>query len=76
MGPVTTPGDFTWTATPADKLTFAIDTLVNPTTVGTDIARPMADFDPSQRLHLAGGAMDRELRGSDRRGFPRCGHHV
>jgi fibronectin-binding autotransporter adhesin len=46
-GTLTTPGNFTWTATPADKLTFAIDTLVNPTTVGTDIAGPMADFDPS-----------------------------
>ena len=31
-------GDFVWTATPADKLTVAIDTLVNPTTVGTDVA--------------------------------------
>jgi hypothetical protein len=48
MGIVTTPGDFTWTATPADKLTFAIDTLVNPTTVGSDIAGPMADFDPTR----------------------------
>jgi fibronectin-binding autotransporter adhesin len=45
-GPVTTLGDFTWTATQADKLTIAIDTLINPTTVGTDIAGPMADFDP------------------------------
>jgi autotransporter-associated beta strand protein len=47
-GPLTSPGDFTWTATPTDKLTFAIDTLVNPTTVGTDIAGPMADFDPTR----------------------------
>ena len=46
VGSTTTPGDFTWTATPSDKLTFAIDTLVNPTTVGTDIAGSMADFDP------------------------------
>jgi hypothetical protein len=46
-GPSTT-GDFTWTATPPDKLTFAIDTLMNPTTVGTDVAGPMADFDPHQ----------------------------
>jgi hypothetical protein len=48
VGPVTTPGDFTWTATPANKLTFAIDTLVNPTTVGTDLPGMMADFDATQ----------------------------
>jgi fibronectin-binding autotransporter adhesin len=41
-------GDFTWTATPSDKLTVAIDTLVNPTTVGIDVAGPMADFDPTR----------------------------
>jgi hypothetical protein len=46
VGSTTTPGNFNWTATPSDKLTFAIDTLVNPTMVGTDIAGPMADFDP------------------------------
>jgi hypothetical protein len=39
-GAVTSRGDFTWTATPADKLTVALDTLVNPTTVGTDVAGP------------------------------------
>ena len=48
VGTVTTSGDFTWTATPGDKLTVAIDTLVNPTTVGDDIAGPMADFDPTR----------------------------
>jgi autotransporter-associated beta strand protein len=48
VGGQTTTGDFTWTATPADKLTFAIDTLVNPTTVGNDVAGPMADFDPTK----------------------------
>jgi PEP-CTERM motif len=37
-----------WTATPTDKLTVAIDTLANPTTVGTDVAGAMADFDPSR----------------------------
>jgi hypothetical protein len=42
-----TSGDFTWTATPTGKLTAAIDTLVNPTTVGTDVAGQMADFDPN-----------------------------
>jgi hypothetical protein len=43
-----TTGNFTWTATPAGKLTVALQTLVNPTTVGQDVAGPMADFDPSQ----------------------------
>ena len=46
VGSVDYSGDFTWTATPSQKLTFAIDTLVNPTTVGTDVAGMMADFDP------------------------------
>jgi autotransporter-associated beta strand protein/T5SS/PEP-CTERM-associated repeat protein len=46
VGSTTTSGNFTWTATPTDKLTVAIDTLINPTTVGTDVAGPMADFDP------------------------------
>jgi autotransporter-associated beta strand protein len=43
-----TSGDFTWTATAADKLTVSIETLVNPTTVGVDVAGPMADFDPTR----------------------------
>ena len=47
VGSTTTTGDFTWTASPADRLTFAIDTLVNPTRVGTDVAGQMADFDPT-----------------------------
>jgi hypothetical protein len=45
IGAVTTPGDFTWTADVAHPLTVHLDTLVNPTTVGTDIAGPMSDFD-------------------------------
>ncbi len=48
LGTGTTPGSFTWTATPASPLTVAIDTLVNPTMSGTDVAGPMADFDPNQ----------------------------
>ena len=48
MGSTTTSGDFTWTATPNFPLTIALDTLVNPTTVGTDVPGQMADFDPSQ----------------------------
>jgi hypothetical protein len=42
------PGDCAWTADPAHALTFHFDTLVNPTTVGTDVAGPMADFDPTK----------------------------
>ncbi len=48
LGAATSSGNFTWTATPSNPLTVAIDTLVNPTTVGTDLAGPMADFDPNQ----------------------------
>jgi fibronectin-binding autotransporter adhesin len=48
VGSITTPGDFAWTADPGHKLTFALQTLVNPTTVGTDVAGPMADFDPTR----------------------------
>jgi hypothetical protein len=48
-GWVATSGDFAWTAAPANKLTFAIDTFVNPTTVGTDVPGPMADFDTNIR---------------------------
>jgi autotransporter-associated beta strand protein len=43
-----TSGDFVWTADPTNKLTFAIDTLVNPTTVGTDLPGLMANFDPTK----------------------------
>ncbi len=43
-----TSGNFTWTATPSNPLTVAIDTLVNPTMSGTDVAGPMANFDPSK----------------------------
>jgi hypothetical protein len=39
-------GDFNWTATPADKLTVSVDTLINPTTVGIDVPGPMDHFDP------------------------------
>src|SRR5205823_3889048 len=42
------PGDFVWTATPAARLTVAIDTLLNPTTVGVDVPGPMDQFDPVQ----------------------------
>jgi hypothetical protein len=41
-------GDFAWSADASRPLTMHLDTLVNPTTVGTDIAGPMADFDPAK----------------------------
>jgi autotransporter-associated beta strand protein len=44
----TTSGDFTWTATAANKLTVSLDTLVNPTLSGTDPTGVMANFDPTQ----------------------------
>jgi autotransporter-associated beta strand protein len=47
IGPMTTSGDFVWGADSAHPLAVAIDTLVNPTTVGTDVAGPMANFDTS-----------------------------
>jgi hypothetical protein len=47
VGPVTTGGDIAVTDS-VHPLVIAIDTLVNLTTVGTDVAEPMADFDPSQ----------------------------
>jgi fibronectin-binding autotransporter adhesin len=48
VGSMTSGGNFAWTATPTAPLTVAIDTLINPTTVGTDVAGPMADFDPTR----------------------------
>ena len=48
VGGTTTTGDFAWTADAARPLTVHLDTLVNPTTVGTDVAGPMADFDPTK----------------------------
>jgi hypothetical protein len=47
-GATTTPGDFTWTSTPADKLTVSLQTLLNPTTVGVDVPGMMDHFDPTR----------------------------
>jgi autotransporter-associated beta strand protein len=41
-------GDFTWTATAADKLVISIETLLNPTTVGLDAPGPMDHFDATR----------------------------
>jgi hypothetical protein len=46
IGSTTTSGNFDWTADPVNKLNFVLQTLANPTTVGNDVAGPMADFDP------------------------------
>jgi autotransporter-associated beta strand protein len=48
VGSAATPGDFTWTADASHPLFVHLDTLVNPTTVGTDISGPMTDFDPAK----------------------------
>jgi fibronectin-binding autotransporter adhesin len=47
VGSTATPADFVWGADSAHPLTVAIDTLVNPTTIGTDVAGPMDHFDLS-----------------------------
>jgi autotransporter-associated beta strand protein len=47
-GAAPTTGDFTWTATPNDKLTISLETLVNPTTVGVDVPGLMDHFDPTR----------------------------
>src|SRR5207248_2111684 len=41
-------GDFGWTADAAHKVTVNLQTLVNPTTPGNDVAGSMANFDPTQ----------------------------
>jgi hypothetical protein len=45
----TSSGDLVWTATsqPGQQFQLALQTLMNPTTVGSDNPGPMADFDPS-----------------------------
>jgi autotransporter-associated beta strand protein len=60
VGSIVTPGDFAWAANADHPLTVHLDTLVNPTTVGTDVAGPMADFDATKpyswpAVHWAGG---------------------
>ena len=45
---LTMPGDFTWTATPADGMSVALDTIFGPSTADVDSPAAMANFDPSQ----------------------------
>jgi hypothetical protein len=46
----TSPGSLTWTATPTagNQFQFAVQTLLNPTTIGSDNPGPMANFNPAQ----------------------------
>ena len=55
---------------PADKLTVALETLLNPTTVGVDVPGPMDHFDPSRSYTLAGRRVDRQLFRPGRCGGP------
>ncbi|HEY1381796.1 MAG TPA: autotransporter-associated beta strand repeat-containing protein [Gemmataceae bacterium] len=48
IGSAVTSGNFAWAADPAHKLTVALQTLVNPTTAGNDVAGQMANFDPTK----------------------------
>jgi hypothetical protein len=43
-----TAGDFGWAATADAPVTVSLQTLANPTTEGSDVAGPMANFDPTQ----------------------------
>jgi autotransporter-associated beta strand protein len=43
-----TPGDVTWTATPASPLQVSLATIINPSGDGDDTPGPMANFDPSR----------------------------
>jgi autotransporter-associated beta strand protein len=40
--------DFSWAADAEHKLTVDLKTLTNPTTIGNDVAGPMANFDPTK----------------------------
>jgi fibronectin-binding autotransporter adhesin len=43
-----TSGNFTWTADASDPLTISLETLLDPTTSGTDPTGLMANFHPNQ----------------------------
>jgi hypothetical protein len=46
-------GSFLWTADAANKLTMSLQTLINPTTVGSDPSGLMDNFDPTQSYSWA-----------------------
>jgi T5SS/PEP-CTERM-associated repeat protein/autotransporter-associated beta strand protein len=48
LGLTSTAGNFSFTADAGHKVTVALDTLVDPTTVGTDVPGQMSNFDPSK----------------------------
>ena len=48
LGSPSSPGDFVWTATTANKLTVALDTIVSSPDVDSDALAPMANFDPTK----------------------------
>ncbi|CAN5198166.1 hypothetical protein BH11PLA2_BH11PLA2_37550 [soil metagenome] len=51
--PINTSGNFTWAATPTQKLLITMQTLLNPTTVGTDNFGPMANFNAATAYQWA-----------------------
>lgn len=45
--------DFVWAADASNKVTINLQTLLNPTTVGSDVLGPMANFDPTKPYNWA-----------------------
>jgi hypothetical protein len=76
FGLVVNSGDLVWTATPSGKLTVAIDTLVNPTMVGTDVPGMMDHFDPSQPYSWPAVRWAGTYAGPTETATPECGHGV
>ncbi len=48
IGATTTSGNFTWTASPTNPLTVALDTIIGSTGSDLDVGVPMVNFDPTQ----------------------------
>jgi hypothetical protein len=62
-------GNFIWSANPTNKVTVAIDTLVNPTTVGTDVPGMMANFNPNLPYSWQAAHWDGKYKGPEDVGF-------
>ena len=75
-GLVKSTDQFTWTATPAAPLTVALETLVNPTTVGVDVPGPMDHFDPTQAYTWPAVEWAGALQRAGRRGRPGRGDRI
>jgi fibronectin-binding autotransporter adhesin len=58
-------GNFIWSADPTHKVTVAIDTLVNPTTVGTDVPGMMANFNPNLPYSWEAAHWDGKYKGPE-----------